>query len=109
MKNKKTAILADLVERQFLPFVRTPSRYIGGEINQIRKNLDKCDLKIALCFPDIYEIGMSHTGLAISFGITEKIFIIHEIPAAERLKRMFNKDMIFNDNIFYRISFNVVQ
>lgn len=67
MKNKKVNILEDLIQRQFLPFVRTPSRYIGGEVNQIKKDLDKCDLKIGLCFPDVYEIGASHTGLAIIY------------------------------------------
>ena len=73
MKNKKIAILADTIERQFLPFVRTPSRYIGGEVNQIKKNLDTCDLKVALCFPDIYEIGMSHTGMAIIYEALNRL------------------------------------
>ena len=73
MKNKKIAILADIIERQFLPFVRTPSRYIGGEVNQIKKNLDTCDLKVALCFPDIYEIGMSHTGMAIVYEALSRL------------------------------------
>ncbi|MCE5339800.1 MAG: TIGR03960 family B12-binding radical SAM protein [Planctomycetaceae bacterium] len=67
MKNKKVNILDDLIRQQLLPFVRTPSRYIGGEVNQIKKDLDKCDLKIGLCFPDVYEIGASHTGLAIIY------------------------------------------
>ncbi|PKL48545.1 MAG: B12-binding domain-containing radical SAM protein [Planctomycetes bacterium HGW-Planctomycetes-1] len=67
VKNKKITILTDAVEQQFLPFIRTPSRYIGGEVNQIKKNLNTCDLKVALCFPDVYEIGMSHTGMAIVY------------------------------------------
>jgi radical SAM family uncharacterized protein len=73
MKNKKITILADLVEQQFLPFVRMPSRYIGGEVNQIKKNLDTCDLRIALCFPDVYEIGMSHTGMAIVYEALNRL------------------------------------
>ncbi|HAL45617.1 MAG TPA: TIGR03960 family radical SAM protein [Phycisphaerales bacterium] len=67
MKSKNITILDDLVRQQLLPFVRTPSRYIGGEFNQIKKDLDKCDLKVGLCFPDVYEIGASHTGLAIIY------------------------------------------
>jgi radical SAM family uncharacterized protein len=67
MKNKKVNILDDVIQQQLLPFVRTPSRYIGGEVNQIKKDLDKCDLKIGLCFPDVYEIGASHTGMAIVY------------------------------------------
>ena len=47
------AILAERVEREFLPFVRSPGRYIGGEVNQIKKDLSQCELTVALCFPDI--------------------------------------------------------
>jgi radical SAM family uncharacterized protein len=81
MYKKKVEILDELVEREFLPFVRKPGRYIGGEINQIKKDLAQCDLKIALCFPDIYEVGMSHTGLAIVYDCLNKIDRI----AAERV------------------------
>ncbi|MCX5632755.1 MAG: TIGR03960 family B12-binding radical SAM protein [Phycisphaerae bacterium] len=73
MKNQKITILKDMVEQAFLPFVRTPSRYIGGEVNQIKKDFDKCDLKIALCFPDVYEIGMSHTGMAIVYEALNRL------------------------------------
>ncbi|MHC4070176.1 MAG: TIGR03960 family B12-binding radical SAM protein [Planctomycetota bacterium] len=72
MKNKNIKILADKIESDFLPFVRGPGRYLGGEINQIKKELTKCDLTIALCFPDIYEIAMSYNGLAILYEIINK-------------------------------------
>jgi len=81
MLKKKVEIIAEQVEREFLPFVRKPGRYIGGEINQIRKDLSQCDLTIALCFPDIYEVGMSHTGMAIIYNCLNKIDGI----AAERV------------------------
>ncbi len=57
---------------------RKPSRYIGNELNIIRK---EGDVKVALCFPDTYEIGMSHLGLKILYSI------INEIPdaSAERV------------------------
>ncbi|MGD0785111.1 MAG: TIGR03960 family B12-binding radical SAM protein [Sedimentisphaerales bacterium] len=73
MKNRKITILTDVIEQQFLPFTRTTSRYIGGEFNQIKKNLDTCDLKVALCFPDVYEIGMSHTGIAIIYEALNRL------------------------------------
>ncbi|MBN2020212.1 MAG: TIGR03960 family B12-binding radical SAM protein [Sedimentisphaerales bacterium] len=72
--NKKEPITpTDRIEGEFLPFVRRPSRYIGGEINQIKKDLHNCDLKVALCFPDTYEVGMSYTGLAIIYDILNKM------------------------------------
>ncbi|MHC4462290.1 MAG: TIGR03960 family B12-binding radical SAM protein [Planctomycetota bacterium] len=73
MNKREVTILAERVEREFLPFVRRPSRYIGGEINQIKKEPAQCSLKVALCFPDIYEVGMSYTGLAIIYDILNKI------------------------------------
>lgn len=69
MSKKQIKILDDKVRQDFLPFVRRPSRYIGGEVNHIKKNLNTCDLTVALCFPDVYEIGMSHMGLAIIYDI----------------------------------------
>ena len=74
-------ILAERIEREFLPFVRRPGRYIGGEINQIKKDLLQCDLTVAICFPDVYEVGMSNTGIAIIYDILNNIDGI----AAERV------------------------
>ena len=81
MTKKEIIILAERVEREFLPFVRRPARYIGGEINQVKKVLDGCDVTVALCFPDVYEVAMSYPGLAIIYGILNKI----EGVAAERV------------------------
>lgn len=81
MLKKKVEIVAEQVEREVLPFVRRPGRYIGGEINQIKKDLNQCDLTIALCFPDIYEVGMSHTGMAIIYDCLNQVNGI----AAERV------------------------
>jgi len=61
--------MAERVDREFLPLVRRPARYIGGEVNQIKKGLETCDLAVALCFPDVYEVGMSNTGLALIYHI----------------------------------------
>lgn len=73
MSNKELSILTGQVEKRFLPFVRRPSRYLGGEINQIRKDLSKCELTVALCFPDIYEVGMSNLGFAIIYDALNRI------------------------------------
>jgi len=64
-----------------LPFVRRPGRYIGGEINQIKKDLQNCELTVALCFPDTYEVGMSYGGLAIVYDVLNSL----EGVAAERV------------------------
>lgn len=73
MSEKEIIILTERIEQQFLPFVRRPSRYIGGEINQIKKDLRNCDLTVALCFPDTYEVAMSYTGLAIIYDILNNL------------------------------------
>ncbi|MHC4617715.1 MAG: TIGR03960 family B12-binding radical SAM protein [Planctomycetota bacterium] len=74
-------ILDERIEREFLPFVRRPSRYIGGEINQIKKDLLRCELTAALCFPDVYEVAMSYAGLAIIYDVLNNV----EGVAAERV------------------------
>ena len=74
-------LLSERVEREFLPFVRRPARYLGGEVNQVRKDLAACELRFALCFPDVYEVGMSNSGLAILYDILNRL----EGVAAERV------------------------
>ena len=52
---------------RILPRVQKPARYTGGEYNQIIKNKDEVDLRLAFCFPDTYEIGMSNLGMSILY------------------------------------------
>ena len=54
---------------RILPKVQKPARYTGGEYNQIMKNKDEVDLRMAFCFPDTYEIAMSNIGLRILYGV----------------------------------------
>ncbi len=54
--------------RDLLLSVQKPARYVGGEIGQIVKNADEVDVRVAFCFPDIYDIGMSHLGMRILYG-----------------------------------------
>ena len=54
---------------RILPRVQKPARYVGGEYNEIKKDKDSVELRVAFCFPDTYEIGMSNLGFRILYGI----------------------------------------
>lgn len=54
---------------EFLLDVQKPSRYIGGETGSVVKDKSKVDIRFAFCFPDTYEIGMSHLGMKILYGL----------------------------------------
>lgn len=49
-----------------------PARYIGGEVNSIMKDREHVDIRFAMCFPDVYEIGMSHLGIQIIYDMLNK-------------------------------------
>lgn len=49
--------------------IEKPARYIGGEVNAVMKDKDKVDIRFAMCFPDAYEIGMSHLGIQILYDM----------------------------------------
>ena len=53
--------------KRILPRVQKPARYSGGEYNQIIKDKEHVALRMALCFPDVYEIGMSNLGMRILY------------------------------------------
>lgn len=54
---------------KILQYVQKPARYVGGELNSVIKDPNKVDIRYAFCFPDIYEIGMSHLGMKILYGL----------------------------------------
>ena len=58
---------------RILPNVQKPARYTGGEYNQIIKNKDDIELRLAFCFPDIYEIGMSNLGMGILYSTMNEL------------------------------------
>ena len=64
-----------------LPLVEKPSRYLGGEVNQVKKDPASVNLRFALAFPDLYEIGTSHFGMQILYHILNS----HADIAAERV------------------------
>ena len=49
--------------------IEKPARYIGNEINSVMKNKNEVDIRFAMCFPDVYEIGMSHLGIQILYDM----------------------------------------
>ncbi len=53
--------------------VQKPGRYVGGEINSVIKNKEEVSVRFAFCFPDTYEIGMSHLGLKILYGAMNQV------------------------------------
>lgn len=59
--------------QRILPTVQKPARYTGGEFNEIQKNLDTVRVRVAFCFPDTYEIGMSNIGMRILYGIMNRM------------------------------------
>jgi len=67
--------------QDLLPLVERPSRYLGTEINTIRKDPSTTELKFVLAFPDLYEIGTSHFGIQILYHILNR----HSDIAAERV------------------------
>jgi radical SAM family uncharacterized protein/radical SAM-linked protein len=69
---KKTKGSAGNFPEGLLSSVEKPSRYIGGEINAVRKDRRLCKLSVALAFPDIYEVGMSHLGLQILYAVLNR-------------------------------------
>lgn len=54
--------------KRILPKVQKPSRYTGGEFNEIIKDKSQVDIRMAFCFPDTYEIGMSNVGMRILYS-----------------------------------------
>lgn len=54
---------------EILMTVEKPARYIGGEVNAVMKGKDQVDIRFAMCFPDVYEIGMSHLGIQILYDM----------------------------------------
>jgi radical SAM family uncharacterized protein/radical SAM-linked protein len=75
-KRQRGSIEAQVKYREaiesILPLVEKPARYVGGEWNSISKTAEEFDARIALCFPDTYEIGMSHLGLKILYSLLNR-------------------------------------
>ena len=64
--------MTDLIQR-ILPTVQKPARYTGGEFNEVKKELQDVRVRVAFCFPDTYEIGMSNLGMRILYGVMNEM------------------------------------
>ena len=58
---------------RILPTVQKPARYTGGEWGEIQKDKNQVDVRVAFCFPDTYEIGMSNVGMRILYGVMNQM------------------------------------
>ena len=85
-----------------------PSRYIGGEVNMVKKNPNDVDIRFAMCFPDVYEIGMSHLGIQILYDMFNK----REDTYCERVYSPWpdlDKEMRENNIPLFGINYNPTQ
>ena len=64
--------MTELLER-ILPTVQKPARYTGGDFNEIIKDPKDVRVRIAFCFPDTYQIGMSNVGMRILYGVMNEM------------------------------------
>lgn len=68
-----TGSLRETIFNDLLPFVSKPGRYIGNEVNIVRKDLRDVDVRFALVFPDVYEVGMSYLGFPILYHLLNQM------------------------------------
>ncbi len=61
------------LKQRILPAVQKPARYTGGEWGEIKKDLKDVRVRVAFCFPDTYEIGMSNLGMRILYGVMNEM------------------------------------
>ncbi len=64
--------MTDRLQR-ILPTVQKPARYVGGEFNAVKKDLAQVRVRVAFCFPDTYEIGMSNLGMQILYSVMNRM------------------------------------
>ena len=64
--------MTELLQR-ILPTVQKPARYTGGEFNEMKKDPENVRVRVAFCFPDTYEIGMSNLGMRILYGVMNQM------------------------------------
>ena len=75
--------------------VEKPARYIGNEVNMVVKDPSEVDIRFCMCFPDVYEIGMSHLGIQILYDMFNK----REDTYCERVySPWMDMDKVLRDN-----------
>src|SRR3989338_10265134 len=64
--------MSQVLENEILPLVSKPNRYVGNELGLAGKSWERAAVRFLLCYPDAYEVGMSHTGTQILYHIVNK-------------------------------------
>lgn len=64
--------IKELLIEKILPRVRRPAQYLGTEWNSVHKDFDAVPVRMVFAFPDLYEVGMSHLGLQILYGLVNQ-------------------------------------
>ena len=65
--------LTRILETEVLPLVEKPSRYLGNEVNAVRKDPDAMDVTVALAFPDLYDLGLGNLGIHILYAVVNAL------------------------------------
>lgn len=68
-------VSAGIVDHPYAPFISSvekPARYLGGEFQSVRKDWSRVECRVALAFPDIYDVGMSHLGTKILYSLLNR-------------------------------------
>ena len=71
-KNMEVFMRKLALNDEILLKIEKPARYIGNEVNTVMKNKNEVDIRFAMCFPDVYEIGMSHLGIQILYDMLNR-------------------------------------
>lgn len=101
LKRKGDNLIMEFLKYRNLINIEKPSRYMGNELNSIKKDLNSIEIRFGFCFPDTYEIGMSHLGMKILYHVlNERVDTYCERffapwPDMEKLMRE-NKQEIFS-------------
>jgi len=72
MVSEAASALGSILEREVLPLVAKPHRYVGHELGAVRKDWDRASVRVLFCYPDAYEVGMSHVGTQIIYHLVNR-------------------------------------
>jgi radical SAM family uncharacterized protein/radical SAM-linked protein len=72
MVSEAASTLGSILEREVLPLVAKPHRYVGHELGVVLKDWDGARVRFLFCYPDVYEVGMSHTGTQILYHVVNR-------------------------------------
>ena len=72
MVSEAASALGSLLEREVLPLVAKPHRYVGRELGVVQKDWDATKARLLFCYPDVYEVGMSHMGTQVLYHVVNR-------------------------------------